>query len=131
MLKNKLYLCAMCAVLFLTGCVSLKVGPEAEPSSLRMEGLASAYVSTGGIRQYDKTILQFELFSNLGRSGEIVSVDLWPFAGFGLGLVGVRAHVLPLEVGAGILFYPPKPAVPVEEKRIIEEKKVIIEDKSK
>jgi hypothetical protein len=135
MFTNKIHLCALCAVLFLSGGLSLRVAAQAaalevEPGTagLELPGLASAYVSMNGMGDGDRGIFSAVLFRNLGRGGEIVSVDFWPIVGFGIGFVGARVHVLPVEVGLGVLFYPHEPAAPRE--RVIEEKKVIIEHDS-
>ncbi len=99
----------LCALLLTTaGCISLSVGTKDNPDRLQMEGLANAYVSVNGIHSYDGNILYLGLFSKANRDGEIVSFELWPLTGIGVGLVGVRLQLLPLEIGVGTLFYNPR-----------------------
>ena len=99
------------AVLLLaSGCVSLKVGTETEPSRVQLEGLGTAYGAISGIRPYDKTILKFSILNDSEDSGEIASLDIWPLMALRVGLVGVKARILPVEFGAGVLFYRPEPS---------------------
>lgn len=102
-----------CAALLATGCVSLQVGTAPTPARLQVSGLASGYVSLAGLRPYDGTILDMGLFNMAERPGELVSLDLWPVFGFGVGVVGARAHLLMLDVGLGVLWYQPKPRLVV------------------
>ena len=91
----------------LVGC-SLKMGPRTEPSRIQMDGLGTAYAAVCGIRPYDGTILEANILEGK-RDGEILSLDIWPLGGVGIGLIGARAQVLPLEAAAGLLFYQPQP----------------------
>ena len=102
--------------MMLSGCVSMKVGMEKQPSRLQVEGIATGYAALSGIRPYDKTILKAGLFSETERDGEIASIDIWPLGGVGVGLAGGRIQLLSLDVGAGVLFYQPKPAKHSEDK---------------
>lgn len=38
---------------------------------------------------------------------EIVSLDVWPLAGLGIGLIGSRAYVFPFCAGLGVFGFPP------------------------
>jgi hypothetical protein len=71
------------------------------------QGLGNAYVSVDDLRPYDGNILQLDILNGAQLSGEILNVDIWPVVGVGIGLLGVRAHVGPLGVGVGTLFYKP------------------------
>ncbi len=96
-------------VLGLAGCVSLEVGTEKSPSRLEMKGLASGYGSLDGLRPYDGKILRFGLLSESERDGEIASIDVWPLAGVGVGVLGARVRLLLLDLGVGTLWYQPEP----------------------
>ena len=86
------------------GCISMRVGGGDE--FFRMKGLANAYATLTEVKE--GPLLDFGLFTNT-RGGEIVSLELGPLAGVGIALLGARARVLPFEVGAGVLFYDPRP----------------------
>jgi len=107
--------CAI-AVVLLGGCISLKIGTETRPSCLKMEGLADGYVSLSALHGYNGTILDFGLLNESLRRGEILSLDVWPLAGVGVGVVGARVRVLPMEAGLGVLWYNPKPEATCQEK---------------
>jgi len=110
MRKLAVVACMLSAVL-MTGCISIQVGTERNSSGLQIKGLANGYVTLGGIDSYSGKILKFGLFSGSEGSGEVASLDLWPMFGVGVGVVGARVQVLPLQVGLGTLFYEPKPKV--------------------
>jgi hypothetical protein len=103
-------------VAWLGGCISLKVGTETPPSCLKIEGLADGYVTLSALHDYNGTILEFGLLNESLRKGEILSLDVWPLAGVGVGVVGARVRVLPLEAGLGVLWYNPKPQAASQEK---------------
>lgn len=107
-------------VALLGGCISLKVGTETPPACLEIEGLVDGYVSMSALHGYNGTILDFGLFTKSLRKGEILSLDVWPLAGIGVGVVGARVRVLPLEAGLGVLWYDPKPepACPVKPNKV-------------
>jgi hypothetical protein len=91
------------------GCASVTVGTQGAPVKADVAGLASAYVGLNGIRPYDKEIFRLGILSWGEETGEIVSFDLWPVVGAGVGIVGARVHVFWLEAGAGVLLYQPEP----------------------
>lgn len=93
----------------LTSCVSVTVGAKAEPSRVQWEGFGTAYAAANGIRPYDATFFKAQLLSGSGQDGELASMEIWPLGGIGVGLLGARLHLLPVEIGAGILGYHPKP----------------------
>ena len=71
----------------------------------------------------DGKILRIGLWHMDERPGEIVSLDVWPLVGFGVGLVGVRAHVPPFNTGVGEIWYQPVPCVKMPPRENVEEKK--------
>jgi len=99
------------SVLILGGCVAVRVGTQEEESALRVEGLANGYVSLNGIRPYNGTLLELGLLTGSKRSHafEVVSAEVWPVVGLGVGLAGVRVQLLFLDVGVGVLAYKPAP----------------------
>ena len=98
---------ALAALLLSCSCINLRVGPDEE--FFRMKGLANVHGTLGGLNDWDGTFLDIGLFTNRRGRGELLSVELGPLAGFGVGLVGARARVLLLEIGVGTLFYNPRP----------------------
>lgn len=106
-MKNLVLAVACCALL--CSCVSVKVGARSEPSRLQFEGLGTAYAAISGIRPYDGTIIRLNVVSEENYDGELAAIEIWPVCELGIGLIGARLHVLPVEIGAGILFYDPAP----------------------
>lgn len=100
-------LATLSLVFLLPGCISFKLSAEDDPS-LKASGLGSAYVGYTGFDEWDGTILRLGLLWGDGRAGEIFSFDVWPLGGIGIGLAGARVRVLPIELGAGALFYKPQ-----------------------
>lgn len=99
------------ALLLLTsaGCV-MRVGSEGGTVSVaRVSGLASGYVSVVDLPAYEDTVIRFGIFDMTDRPGEIISLDIWPLAGAGVGILGAWARVLVLEAGGGVLWYQPEP----------------------
>ena len=92
----------------LAGCVSLKMGAGPGSSLVRIEGPVNAHVSAEAPQRGD-AVVDVGVLGNTRRHGEIVSVDVWPLVGVGVGLAGARASVLGLEVGVGTLLYDPAP----------------------
>lgn len=107
-MKFYVLLAAFCCV-WLSSCVSVKVGARSEPSRLQFEGLGTAYAAISGIRPYDGTIIRINVVSEENGDGELAAIEIWPLCEMGIGLVGARLHILPVEIGAGILFYDPAP----------------------
>ncbi len=66
--------------------------------------------TTDALGEYDGNILDASFLGTGERKGELVMVDLWPFVGVGVGLVGARIRILPLEIGLGIGFSAPSQA---------------------
>lgn len=107
MRKSAIVACVLSAVL-LTGCVSIRVGTEKNPSRLQVKGLATGFVSLDGFQHYSGTILKFGLLSESEGPSEVASVELWPVMNVGVGLVGARIQLLPIHVGLGVLWYKPE-----------------------
>ena len=98
---------ALLGCFLLSSCVSLRLG--ADDRFLEMKGLLNVHGSIDGLNSWDgETLLDFGLFTNTQGRAEIVSLELGPLAGVGVGIVGARARVLPLEIGVGTLFYNPR-----------------------
>ena len=105
----------------LSGCTSCEVKAAGEPACLETEGFASGYLALNGIRPYDKRLFYIGILKEWRDEFEVVTLDVWPLVGVGVGLAGVRVQVLPLEVAVGVLAYHPKPRS--SEKAEPEEKK--------
>ena len=101
-------LLAMVATAALTGCLSLELEVEAENGELEMEGLANGFAGLDGIRPWDGTLMELNTFGECDSDGEIISLGVWPLTEVGVGLVGARVQILPVELGVGTLFYEPE-----------------------
>jgi len=108
-----LFLCGALAVPLL-GCVSIKAGNGPGTSLVRMDGPVNAHVSAGPPSRTG-SLVNVGVLRNTARKGEVVSVDVWPLFGVGVGVVGARASVLGLEVGVGSLLYDPQPPTESDE----------------
>jgi hypothetical protein len=97
-----------------SGCV-VHVGTEEGTSVRTISGLASGYVSLENLPDYDGTIFRFGILDMGERPGEVISADLWPLAGAGVGIIGAHVRVLMLGAGAGLLWYQPQPPPPPAE----------------
>lgn len=91
-----------------TGCTTLGMGPKHFQRKFNFEAAIGGYASVREVRSYDGEILQIDLMSNRQQPGEIVNVDIWPLAGVGVGVLGVRAHLVIFGAGLGSLFYVPE-----------------------
>ncbi len=100
-------LAAIIAGVLLTGCVSIEIGPEDSPMRLEWEGLGTAYAAMNGMPEWDGKVASAHLLR--GDEGELAAVEIWPVAEVAVGLLGAKIHLLPFEVGAGILAYEPEP----------------------
>lgn len=89
------------------GCIGVSVGTD-DDEFFRMRGLGTAYAAVPGIDDYDGKIIKLGLLSRSPAGAQLAGIDVWPLFSVGVGLVGARVRVLPLEVGAGVLFYEPK-----------------------
>lgn len=108
--KTLILLGVSTSLLFGFGC-SIRVGTRGDPGRIDVSGLAGGYVSVNGIRPYDGTIIALDVFRKSPRSREfeVASVEVWPVLALGVGLVGARAQLAPLDAGIGVLGYRPDP----------------------
>ena len=97
---------ALCAAL-LPGCLSLSLRTEQHDPALAVSGIVDGYVTPDALGSYDGELLHAGLFGSSARKGEIASLDVWPLFGVGIGVVGARVRVLPIEAALGTLFYEP------------------------
>ena len=112
------FLLFLLGLLSTPGCISFSIGTDRDPARVEVDGFAEGYIRADALKPYDGTLLRFGLLTEAERHGEIFSLDVWPLFGVGIGLVGARVRILPIEAGLGILFYRPRPAkVKVIEKR--------------
>ncbi len=103
---------APAAACLLAGCLSVNVGTDCEGSSgVKVGGLVSGVVDLNGIAPYDGTLIRLGILTNTPRKGELVGLDIWPLAGVGIGFVGARVQLLPIQVGVGALCYEPEAAL--------------------
>lgn len=100
------------AMLWASGCMTVRLGTNSDRNMIEMNGLGSAYATLSGIESYDGTIIEAHLIDSPGQTGELIGLKIWPLGEAGAGLVGARLKLLPLDLGAGILFYEPHPAGP-------------------
>lgn len=93
-----------------TGCLSLNLGTDTSMPDYDFEGLGSAYASLTEIPPFDGTILEAHLIDDEQTDqDELVSLEIWPLGRIDVGLFGARLKLLPIELGAGTLFYAPLP----------------------
>jgi hypothetical protein len=83
--------------------LNVKETPPEFPDPLAIDG----YFHTDGLREYDGNIVDVTFLGTGARKGELLHVELWPFAGVGIGLFGFRVQLLPLDFGVGTLLYEP------------------------
>ena len=95
-------------LLAMSGCVT-RVGSEGGVSTEGISGLASGYVTLDALPRYNATIFRFAILDMSYEPGELASVDVWPLAGVGVGLIGAWVRVVTIEAGAGLLWYQPSP----------------------
>jgi len=105
-------LIALCA----SGCIRLTAGVYPESYKPQFRGWMNGYATHTEMRGYDGTILTFATFSDAERPGELLSLDLWPLAGIGIGPIGARVRVLPFGIGFGAIAYDPHPQPAVAKK---------------
>lgn len=95
------------AAALLGGCVSFRIGSDAEPPEFRFQGWGNAFGTIGSLPEYDGAILSAHLFRGGKYTGEIAAIDIWPVLGLDVGVLGLRGRLFNLEAGAGTLFYEP------------------------
>ncbi len=92
----------------LPSCIGVSVGTDDE-EFFRVRGLGTAYAALPGIDDYDGKIVKVGLLTRSPGGGQLAGVEIWPLLKVGVGFVGAQVRVLPLELGAGVLFYSPSP----------------------
>ena len=104
--------CAASALL-LAGCVSARIGTHTESiddsAVMSVAGIVNGHVSLDALPTYDGSVFELGILSDTYGPGEVASIELWPLAGVGIGVVGLRLRVLFLEAALGGLFYHPEP----------------------
>lgn len=91
-----------------TGCTNVSVSSESSVHA-ECDGLLKGYATCNGIRPFDGKILEAGCLSSNDRWGDVVSLDIWPIGGVGVGLIGAQVKILPFEAGIGLLGYDPQP----------------------
>jgi hypothetical protein len=104
-MKTPLFLGALLACT--SSCVHVNVGTESE--FFDVDSPVSAYGTVDALEDWDGDVLDMGVFSDHRGRNEIFHLELGPLFGFGVGFVGARVRVLPLEFGAGSLFYDARP----------------------
>lgn len=92
-----------------SGCVSFRIGSDAEPPEFQWRGWGNAFGTIGSLPDYDGAIVSAHLFRGGKYTGEIAALDIWPLLGLDVGVLGVRGRLFNLEGGVGTLFYEPQP----------------------
>ncbi|CAN5508893.1 hypothetical protein BH09SUM1_BH09SUM1_34330 [soil metagenome] len=102
---------AICAasVALMTGCTSFHIGPGRMPQNMDVSK-GSAYASIHDLRSYNGDLIDIDIFDDEQQPGELLNVELWPIVGVGIGLFGVRAHIVNVGAGAGTFLYSPHAA---------------------
>ena len=115
----------------ITGCISVTVSSESSVEA-ECDGLLNGYATCNGIRPYDGTLIEAGCLSFNDRWGDVVSLDIWPIGGVGVGLIGAQVKLLPFEAGIGLLGYDPQPEVythqPSDECTCIEDEMTALEN---
>ena len=102
---NRILPLLLCLVF--TSCVGITIGSEED--HLRNRGLLNVHASFDGMSNWSGPFFQLGLFTSEGGRDELLSFQVGPLVSAGVGLVGARAQVLPLEIGVGSMFYNPRP----------------------
>lgn len=92
----------------LGGCFSAEIGTRPSSAFLDQDRRFGAYADLDGMSSYDGRIVSVGIFGS-HRPGEWLNLGVWPLFDFGVGPIGLRGQVLPLEFGAGALWYTPEP----------------------
>ena len=91
------------------GCIHVSAGFEEGPDRFEIDGPGVIYATADAWPRWNGNLLELGLFNQSERDGELVSLDLWPLFGVGVGVVGARVRVLMFEFGAATLFHDPLP----------------------
>ncbi len=91
------------------GCVHMSAGFEQSPDRFEIDGPGVIYATADAWPRWNGNLIELGLLTESERDGELLSLDVWPLFGFGVGIVGARVRVLMLEFGAATLFHDPLP----------------------
>ncbi len=83
------------------------IGTGPGPAHVRVDGIVDGYVDLDALERYDGQLIHAGIFGSAQRDGELLSLDIWPLFGIGVGVAGARVRLLPIEVALGTLFYSP------------------------
>ena len=106
MRRTKLMALALVAAA-VPACSSFNLNLADTPPEFPDAAVLDWHFTTDALHEYDGNILDATFLGTGERKGELIMVDLWPFVGVGVGPLGFRLRVLPLEIGLGIGFYAP------------------------
>lgn len=114
-LSTKLAL--LCAVPFLSSCISLRFGDSSrgDNSFFEMDGIAGAYGEIVDWDDFQGADYGIDVLHNVS-DGEVAAVDFGPIFGVGVGLAGFRLRIWPIDFGIGVLAYDPEDANQVNKK---------------
>jgi hypothetical protein len=105
-------LAVACAVA--AGCASAEIGTRKKADLLDDDRRFGAFAGLDGMSTYDGRIVTAGVFGS-DRPGEWLNLGVWPVFDVGLGPIGLRGQVLPLEFGIGALWYTPEPRAAASE----------------
>jgi hypothetical protein len=103
-------------ILLSGGCAQFHAGVESKPWRFQFDGaneLLSGYVTPfGALKPWSEASDDLLTIGSpdQGKRQEVMTFDLWPLAGAGIGPVGLRLRVLTFEAAIGSLIYAPKAA---------------------
>ncbi|MBM4013579.1 MAG: hypothetical protein FJ293_01255 [Planctomycetes bacterium] len=107
MRRRRLSLALLAIAATPTAC-HVHAGAASNPDRVEIAGPGVLYATADAWRRWNGNVLEIGLFDG-ERDGELLSIDLGPLAGIGIGVVGLRARLLMLEVGAATLCHDPLP----------------------
>lgn len=97
---------ALPLLMLVAACTSARVSTTPSGEFLDRDGPIDGFASFDGIRPYDGNIVTLGIFGS-ERPGEWLSLGIWPLFDIGIGPIGARAQILPLEFGGGVGWYTP------------------------
>jgi len=104
-----LVFCLLLTCFLAGGCIRFRAGVYPESYKPAFRGWIKGYATHKEMRAYNGTIVSLSTFNDARRPGELLSVDLWPLAGAGIGPIGARLRILPFGIGLGMLADDPSP----------------------
>ena len=90
----------------LSACSTLNVNLHSTPPEFP-EATFDLHGTTEALGDYDGDIIDASFLGTGARKGELAMIDIWPFVGVGVGPLGARIRILPIEIGVGLGFYAP------------------------